>query len=62
MLDFLSKSVGHSVLVAIFQATIFDSYSMNHRVSIKPVLTPVRRNELWIWAIPEVDPRYILRN
>ena len=41
MLDFLSKSVGHSVLVAILQATIFDSYSMNHRVSIKPVLTPV---------------------
>lgn len=62
MFHFLFKSVSHSELVAIFQATVLNSNGVDHRVTIKPVLASVGWDELWVRAVPEINSGDIFRN
>lgn len=62
MFHLLFKPISHSVLVAIFQATVLDSDGVDHRIAIKPVLASVGWDELWVRAVPEINSRDIFRN
>lgn len=62
MFHLLFKSVSHSELVAIFQATVLYSDGVDHRVTIEPVLASVGWDKLWVWAVPEINSRDIFWN
>ena len=49
------NSISHSELIAILECTILDSNGMDHRVTVKPVLTTVRWDILGVWAVPQIN-------